>query len=176
MGTLNSDPFGEERELYNFITQKTRYLILQYILAHPENLPTLRELSHVIPRGQSTIREHLDALIEEGLVDEYELDKRPERDLPKTFFGLTEHGIDALGDVGMLQAMPALQVMYERVEKPPLIERYETAPRPERMSPEELRDELERAAAAFDAEDLSGDAESETDRIAGAAKLLQTQE
>jgi predicted ArsR family transcriptional regulator len=176
MGALNSDPFGEERELYNFITQETRYLILQYILAHPENLPTLRELSHVIPRGQSTIREHLDTLIERGLVDEYKLDERPERDLPKTFFGLTEHGIDALDDVGMLRAMPALQVMYEQLEKPPLIERYETAPRPERMSHNKLRAKVERAAAAFDEDDLPDDAKIKTDRMAGAAKLLQTQE
>lgn len=131
MSTPDLAPFERDRRVHHLITQETRYLIVQYTLAHPENLPTLNELAHAIPRSRSTIHEHVEKLIDEDILAEYTLDERPSRDLPRTFYGFTETGIDAVRQLGMLEGKPVLQAMYEELEKPPDIQRYESAPRPE---------------------------------------------
>jgi len=138
------DPFAGESDLYHFITQETRYLILQYVLAHPENLPSLEELDHAIPKGKSTIHEHLGRLRDRGIVDAYELaPERRSRDLPSTFYGLTEYGIHVVEEHGFLDAKGMLQAMYADMNKPERIRRYEDAPRPERKSEDDLREELD---------------------------------
>lgn len=138
------DPFAEESDLYHFITQETRYLIVQYILAHPENLPSLEELDHAIPKGKSTIHEHIGRLRERGIVDAYELEsERRSRDLPSTFYGLTEYGIYVVEELNLLDAKGMLQAMYADMDKPEHIQQYEEAPRPERKSEAELRGELD---------------------------------
>ena len=123
---LEEEPFGEEGRIYRFITQETRYLILQYVLAHPENLPSLEELNHAIPKGKSTIHEHLDRLKEAGIVDAYELDEEDrQRDLPSTFYGLTEYGILVLDEYDLLRGKPILQAVYANMDKPEKIKKYE---------------------------------------------------
>ncbi len=170
MSSIRDVPFGSEEETYHFLTQETRYLILQYVLAHPENLPSLDELDHAIPKGKSTIHEHLGKLRERDVVDSYEIDSAERtRDLPSTFYGLTEYGIYLLEEFDLLRGKPVLQAMYANMEKPEQIQRYEDAPRPSKQSEEELRAELGEIVR----DDEMADATA-AHRIAGITNLLDS--
>lgn len=122
----------DERRTLNVVTQETRFVLLQNILGHPQQLPSLKELSYVNPsKSDGTIYEHLRTLIDTGVAVARELpsDERS-RDLPYKFYGLTDDGRAFLEEHGLLRAESTLQEAYEAVEKPERIERYETAPRP----------------------------------------------
>lgn len=125
---------GTVRERLNVATQETRFSLVQDILGHPSGLPTLKELDYVNPsRSRTTIRQHLQRLVEAGIVEKVELpEKRRQNDLPYTFYGISEEGRRFLGDHRLLRAEETLREVYDRVEKPPEIERYESAPRPDR--------------------------------------------
>jgi tetratricopeptide (TPR) repeat protein len=78
------------------------------------------------------------------VVDSYEVSSEERtRDLPSTFYGLTEYGIYLLEEFDLLEGKPVLQAMYANMEKPEQIQRYEDAPRPSKQSEEELRAELD---------------------------------
>lgn len=130
-----------QRQRLNTITQETRFVLIQNILSHPKQLPTLKELDYVNPsKSKSTIREHLEVLIENGIVEERTLPKdERKRDLPWRFYGLTEDGRDLLEEFGLLGAEGTLQDMYEMLETTDEIEKYAQAPRP---GDEEEEDEL----------------------------------
>ena len=122
----------DERKTLNVVTQETRFVLLQNILGHPQQLPSLKELSYVNPnKSDGTIYEHLRTLIDTGIAVAHELpsDERS-RDLPYKFYGLTDDGRDFLDEHGLLRAESTLREAYEAVEKPERIERYETASRP----------------------------------------------
>ena len=122
------------RERLNVVTQETRFSLLQDILGHPSQLPTLKELDYVNPsKSQTTIRQHLLQLVDAGIVEAVTLPKdRRRNDLPYKFYGISDDGRAFLDEHGLLRAEETLQTVYERVEKTEQIERYETAPRPER--------------------------------------------
>ncbi|MDS0261883.1 winged helix-turn-helix domain-containing protein [Haloarcula sp. S1CR25-12] len=154
----------DRREQLNLITQETRFVLIQNILSHPEQLPTLKELDYVNPgKSQSTIREHLERLIEADIVEEVTLpeDKR-QRDLPWQFYGLTAAGRQLLEDADLLGAEPTLQDMYSMLETTPQIEKYASAPRPDREASgstsgiDPLREYIEN----------TGNSETVTDQIA----------
>jgi DNA-binding HxlR family transcriptional regulator len=121
------------RERLNIVTQETRFSLIQDILGHPSGLPTLKELDYVNPsRSQTTIRQHLQRLVDAGIVEKVELPgDRRQNDLPYTFYGLSEDGRRFLEDHRLLRAEETLREIYDRVEKTDEIERYETAPRPD---------------------------------------------
>ena len=120
------------RKRLNTVTQETRFSILQDILGHPSGLPTLKELDYVNPsRSQTTIRQHLQQLVEASVVEEVELPKaHRQNDLPYKVYGISEEGREFLADHKLLRAEETLQAIYERVEKTDEIKRYESAPRP----------------------------------------------
>ena len=122
------------RERLNVVTQETRFSLLQDILGHPSGLPTLKELDYVNPsRSRTTIRQHLQRLIEGGVVEKVELaDDRRQNDMPYTFYGISKEGRRFLAEHDLLRAEETLQEIYDRVEKTAEIERYESAPRPDR--------------------------------------------
>lgn len=122
------------RERLNVLTQETRFSLLQDILGHPEGLPTLRELDYVNPsRSRTTIRQHLQRLVEAGIVEEVTLpNDRRRNDLPYKFYGISDEGRRFLGEHKLLRAEDTLREIYARVEKTDEIERYEAADRPER--------------------------------------------
>ncbi len=123
-----------ERERLRVVTQETRFALLQDVLGHPEQLPTLKELDYVNPsKSDSTIREHLDALVEVGVVERVELpSERRSRDLPHVFYGIAEDGRQFLDRHGLLRAEDSLREAYDAVEKTDRIAAYESAPRPDR--------------------------------------------
>ena len=122
------------RERLNVVTQETRFSLLQDILGHPSELPTLKELDYVNPsKSQTTIRQHLQQLVDAGIVEEVLLpEDRRQNDLPYKFYGISESGRQFLEEHKLLRAQDTLRDIYARVEKTDDIERYETAPRPGR--------------------------------------------
>ncbi|WP_129116703.1 helix-turn-helix domain-containing protein [Halegenticoccus tardaugens] len=136
MSTSDHPPSDLEsvRERLNVVTQETRFALLQDILGHPSELPTLKELDYVNPsKSQTTIRQHLQQLVDAGIVEEVLLPKdRRKNDLPYKFYGISESGRQFLEEHKLLRAQDTLREIYDRVEKTDDIERYETAPRPER--------------------------------------------
>ena len=121
------------RERLNVVTQETRFSLIQDILGHPAQLPTLKELDYVNPsKSQTTIRQHLQELVNEGILEKASLPKdQRQNDLPYTFYGLSEDGRKFLAEHGLLRAEETLTEIYNSVEKTETIQRYETAPRPE---------------------------------------------
>ncbi|MFC6942644.1 helix-turn-helix domain-containing protein [Salinirubellus sp. GCM10025818] len=129
-----SETREDARERLNVVTQETRFSLVQDILGHPSGLPTLKELDYVNPsKSQTTIRQHLHRLVDVGIVEEVLLpEDRRRNDLPYKFYGLSELGRRFLEEHKLLRAEETLREIYARVEKAPEIERYESAPRPER--------------------------------------------
>ena len=136
MSTFDHSPSDLEsvRERLNVVTQETRFALLQDILGHPSELPTLKELDYVNPsKSQTTIRQHLQQLVDAGLVEEVLLpEDRRQNDLPYKFYGISDSGRQFLEEHKLLRAQDTLREIYDRVEKTDDIKRYETAPRPER--------------------------------------------
>ena len=134
MGTpdQSSSEFDSVRERLNVVTQETRFSLVQDILGHPSGLPTLKELDYVNPnKSQTTIRQHLQRLVDAGIVEEVLLpEDRRRNDLPYKFYGLSEFGRQFLEEHKLLRAEETLREIYDRVEKTAQIERYENAPRP----------------------------------------------
>lgn len=121
------------RERLNVVTQETRFALLQDILGHPAGLPTLKELDYVNPsKSRTTIRQHLQRLVDAGIVEEVTLSEdRRQNDLPYKFYGISDRGREFLAEHKLLRAADTLSELYDRVEKTDEIDRYEKAPRPE---------------------------------------------
>lgn len=121
------------RERLNVATQETRFSLLQDIIGHPEGLPTLKELAYVNPsKSQTTIRQHLQHLVDVGIIEEVFLPEEQRRnDRPYKFYGLSDDGRAFLQEHKLLRARETLRAIYDNVEKTDTIERYESAPRPE---------------------------------------------
>lgn len=136
MSTSDHPPSDLEsvRERLNVVTQETRFALLQDILGHPSELPTLKELDYVNPsKSQTTIRQHLQQLVEAGIAEEVLLpEDRRQNDLPYKFYGISESGRQFLAEHKLLRAQDTLRKIYDRIKKTDDIKRYETAPRPER--------------------------------------------
>ena len=120
------------REQLNAATQETRFKLLSTIIAHPSESPTLKELSHAIPsKSKSTIRNHLETLIDHDLVEIVRLPKEKQsRDLPSAFYRISEAGYEII-EKNDLVAEDVLKDAYEIMEKPTEIRKYEEAPRPD---------------------------------------------
>ncbi|MDZ7730702.1 MAG: transcriptional regulator [Natrialbaceae archaeon] len=136
MSTSNQSSHDLEsvRKRLNVVTQETRFSLLQDILGHPTELPTLKELDYVNPsKSQTTIRQHLEQLVDADIVEDvYLAEARRQNDRPYKFYGVSETGRQFLEEHSLLRAQDTLKAIYDRVEKTDEIKRYETAPRPER--------------------------------------------
>jgi DNA-binding transcriptional ArsR family regulator len=135
MSTSDHTPSDLEsvRERLTVVTQETRFALLQDILGHPSELATLKELDYVNPsKSRTTIRQHLQHLVDAGIVEEVLLpEDRRQNDLPYKFYGLSESGRQFLEEHKLLRAQDTLREIYDNVEKTDEIKRYETALRPE---------------------------------------------
>jgi DNA-binding HxlR family transcriptional regulator len=122
------------RKRLNVVTQETRFSLIQDTLGHPAQLPTLKELDYINPsKSQTTIRQHLQELVTDGILEVVSLPKdQRQNDLPYKFYGLSDDGRQFLEEHGLLRAEDTLTEIYDSVDKTETIQRYETAPRPER--------------------------------------------
>ena len=124
-------PFEKQRRAHRFLTQETRYHIVQAILGHPAHLATLDELEYLVPKNRSTIREHLDRLAEKHIIDKYVYDGDAAGQYdPREFWGLTSYGITLLDEYDYLRYVPVLRALQDNLHLTEKIERHRTAPRP----------------------------------------------
>lgn len=119
------------REMLDMATQKTRFTLIQGILSHPEELPSLRELELMNPTlGRTTIHEHLEKLIGAGVVERVENhDTSDNPDMPSKFYGLTDQGRAVLEGTGLIDAEETLKQYYNALKKTEEHDRHENAPR-----------------------------------------------
>ena len=124
----------ESRELIHFVTQQTRFALINNILQHPDQLPSMYELEALNPSvSDATVYKHIQKLIDAGIVKEVALDDDQRRQgYPWKFYGLTEEGQEFLDDHNLLAAEETLQQIYDTIsDKPEKMVKYEKAPRPE---------------------------------------------
>ena len=122
------------RELIHFVTQQTRFALINNILQHPEQLPSMYELEELNPSvSDATVYKHIQKLIDEGIVKEVALDDDQRRQgYPWKFYGLTEEGREFLNDHNLLAAEETLQQIYDTIaDKPEKMVKYENALRPD---------------------------------------------
>jgi len=124
----------EARELVHFVTQQTRFALVNNILQHPEQLPSMYELEELNPSvSDATVYKHIQKLIDAGIVKEAALDDDDRRQgYPWKFYGLTEEGREFLEEHNLLAAEETLQRIYDTIsDKPDKMVKYENAPRPD---------------------------------------------
>ena len=124
----------ETRELVHFVTQRTRFALVNNILQHPEQLPSMYELEELNPSvSDATVYKHVQKLIDVGIVEEVALDDGNRRQgYPWKFYGITEEGRNFLEAHNLLAAEETLQQIYETISnKPEKMVKYENAPRPD---------------------------------------------
>lgn len=131
-GATEGGPFAEQREIYALLSQQTRHLVLQYILAHPKHLLSLDEFAYLIPKNKAAIRDQVQRLQSEGIIDRYDYPPNEDsRDLPWQFYGLTEYGVDVLEEYNYLRGLPLARALYDHTRLSEKAERHRDAPRPE---------------------------------------------
>jgi hypothetical protein len=65
--SLDDDDDTTPRELVHFITQQTRFSLLNDTLAHPQQLPSMYELEELNPSvSDATVYKHIQKLINAG--------------------------------------------------------------------------------------------------------------
>ena len=124
----------KSRELVHFVTQQTRFALINNILQHPEQLPSMYELEELNPSvSDATVYKHIQKLIEADIVKEVALDDDQRRQgYPWKFYGLSEEGQEFLKEHNLLAAEETLQQIYETIsDKTEKMVKYENAPRPE---------------------------------------------
>lgn len=124
---------GNTRELVHFVTQQTRFALLNNILQHPDQLPSMYELEQLNPSvSEATVYKHVQKLIDADIVEEVALPEDERRQgYPWKFYGLTDDGRAFLDGHNLLAAEETLQRIYETIsDKPAKMVKYENAPRP----------------------------------------------
>jgi predicted transcriptional regulator len=124
----------ETRELVHFVTQQTRFALINNILQHPDQLPSMYELDELNPSvSDATVYKHVQKLIDAGVVTEVALDDEQRRQgYPWKFYGFTDEGRAFLEAHNLLAAEETLQQIYETIaDKPEKMVKYENAPRPD---------------------------------------------
>jgi hypothetical protein len=126
-----SGPFEEQRRVYELLSQETRHLILQFILGHPDHLPSLDEFAYLIPKNKVAIRDQLQVLTDEEIIALYDHPPNEDsRNLPSQFYGLTEYGIEVLEQYSYLEGLPIARALYDNTRLSEKAERHRDAPRP----------------------------------------------
>lgn len=130
-GDAFEDPFAEQREMRELLSQETRHLIVQCLLGHPYHLASLAELAYMIQKNEGAILDQLETLQEAGLLEVYvHGPNESTRDLPSRFWGPTERGVEILYEHNFLRGVPVARAVYEETNKSEKVRRHETAPRP----------------------------------------------
>lgn len=130
---LEADDNASTRELLHFVTQRTRFALINNILQHPEQMPSMYELEQLNPSvSGATVYKHTQKLIDSGIVKEISLPAGERRQgYPWKFYTLTKPGRAFLDSHDLLAAEDTLQRIYQTIsDKPEKMIKYEHAPRP----------------------------------------------
>lgn len=131
--------YDEERLAdLRYILQPTRLRLLQQILATDWASLSPAELTFRNPDvSESTVRDHLREMNQRERPITAKLtvaDGKGRRDVPRTFYAVTEHGVDLLESVDAYEGISLLYQLYESVERPDeirKIEEFDHRPEPE---------------------------------------------
>lgn len=121
-----------------YVLQPTRLRLLQQILATDWGSLSPAELAFRNPDvSESTIRDHLREMTNRDRPLTAKLtvpEGKGERAVPRTFYAVTEYGIELLKSVDMYEGISLLYQAYESVERPDEIreiERFDHRPEPD---------------------------------------------
>lgn len=156
----------KHRVVQRYLTQSTRYHVIQTILSHPAHLPSLSELDYYIEKNVSTIREHCEDLEAHHVIQRYHHAPNVDsRGLPSDFWGLTPFGLDLISEYNFLRSLPVLRATHDHTEKSATIRRHEAAPRPD--LPAAVAEALRYEEPAPEAElpNVEADREPATERV-----------
>lgn len=91
---------------------KTQFTLLQGILAHPNESPSLSELDEMNPsQNREEIQEHLHQLVDANIVEQTD-----DRDTASSY-RLTDNGRDELTGTGLFNAETTLKHYYQKTTK-----------------------------------------------------------
>jgi DNA-binding transcriptional ArsR family regulator len=124
----------DAREIVHFVTQQTRFALVNNVLQHPDQLPSMYELEELNPSvSDATVYKHVQKLVDAGILRAVALDDdERQQGYPWKFYGLTDEGRTFLEEHNLLAAEETLQQIYETIaDKPEKMVRYENAPRPD---------------------------------------------
>lgn len=126
-------PSRDELDDLRFVLQQVRVILLQQILAHDAGALSVAELAYRNPDlDDSTINYHLDEMEDRDVVTKLRIPTGDrQRDLPSTFYAVTEKGIDLLERASLLDEVLVWQEAYDRMERSDEIARVEEMDRPE---------------------------------------------
>jgi DNA-binding HxlR family transcriptional regulator len=126
-------PSQDELDDLRFVLEQTRVILLQQILTHDTGTLSAAELQYWNPDLEDTaIQYHLREMEDRGVVTKLRIPAgERQRDLPSTFYAVTETGIDLLERANLLGEMLAWQEMCDRMERTDEIARIEAMDRPE---------------------------------------------
>lgn len=114
------------------LSEESRRDIVADIIAHPEGLPSMKELEFTTGLHRTTIHQHLGVLIDAAVVEAVEIPAGERRNgQPSKFYGITSTARDIF-DRNNVFPEDHWQDLYERVDKPSEIEQAQAAPRPGR--------------------------------------------
>lgn len=109
--------------------------ILQQLLASETGALSPKEVAFRNPEvTESTVRDHLRTLTEDGLAEKLEpdVDSVP-NSIPRTYYAVSEYGIELLKQVGMYDGVAILYQVYQEMDRPEdirAIEEWEHRPVP----------------------------------------------
>ena len=128
---VEGGPGFDAWDALRLVTQETRASLVADVVGHPKGSITVAELDYLNPGvGRSAIAEHLRKLVDAGVLEKRELPAgERRRDLPYTFYALTEDG-RALFDRSGIFDRETWRAQYARVETTEEIERIESMDRP----------------------------------------------
>ncbi|ELY62599.1 helix-turn-helix domain-containing protein [Natronococcus jeotgali] len=113
------------------LAEESRRDIVADIVAHPEGLPSMKELEFTTGLHRTTIHQHLEALIDGGIVEPVEIPPgQRTKGQPSKFYAISDTARQIF-DQNNVFIEDHWKEIYDRVEKPEEIQEAEAAPRPD---------------------------------------------
>lgn len=137
--SLRSHSYDEDRLAdLRYVMQPTRLKLLQQILATDWGSLSPTELAFRNPDvTESTVRDHLREMAQRERPTVVKLtvaDGKGKRGIPRTFYAVTEYGVELLQSIEAYEGISLLYQLYETIERPDEIreiEEFEHRPEPE---------------------------------------------
>lgn len=138
-GGVQTPSYDEDRLAdLRYVLQPTRLRLLQQILATDWGSLSPTELAFRNPGlSESTLRDHLRDMTrrERPITAKLTVEEgEREQGVPRTFYAVTEYGVELLEAVGMYEGVSLLYQLYENVDRPEKIreiEAFEHRPEPD---------------------------------------------
>lgn len=95
---MTDEPVETQRRLVHAMTQPTRFELLQHADAVERDAGRIsqREMTDALEKSQATVSEHVEKLVEAGVMERYEVPKDERtRDDPWVWYWFTEDGLRA---------------------------------------------------------------------------------